>query len=56
MGHWSTAKSAVYLDIHLEIDNEDRLMTKLYDKRDYFNFPIVNFSFIFNNIPTAHAY
>jgi hypothetical protein len=31
-------------------------MTKLYDKRDYFNFPIVNFSFIFNNIPTAPAY
>ena len=33
-----------------------RLRTKLYDKRDYFNFPIVNFPFICNNIPTVPAY
>jgi hypothetical protein len=39
-------RSASYLDIHLEIDNEGRLRTKLYDKRDDFNFPIVNFPFI----------
>ena len=32
-----------YLDLHLEIDSEGRLRTKLYDKRDDFNFPIVNF-------------
>ena len=32
--------SASYLDLHLEIDNEGRLRTKLYDKRDDFNFPI----------------
>jgi hypothetical protein len=38
-----TDSSASYLDLHLEIDNEGRLRTKLYDKRDYFNFPIVNF-------------
>ena len=56
MWHWSTSKSAAYLDIHLEIDNEGRLMTKLYDKRDYFNFPIVNFSFIYINILAAPAY
>jgi hypothetical protein len=31
-------RSASYLDIHLEIDSEGRLRTKLYDKRDYFNF------------------
>ena len=37
-----TDKSASYLDLHLEIDSEARLRTKLYDKRDYFNFPIVN--------------
>jgi hypothetical protein len=30
-------------DLHLEIDSEGRLRTKLYDKRDDFNFPIVNF-------------
>ena len=35
-----------YLDLHLEIDSEGRLRTKLYDKRYDFNFPIVNFPFI----------
>ena len=33
------------------IDSEGRLRTKLYDKRDGFNFPIVNFPFICSNIP-----
>jgi hypothetical protein len=28
----------------------------LYDKRDDFNFPIVNFPFICSNIPAAPAY
>jgi hypothetical protein len=36
------AISASYLDLHLEIDNEGRLRAKRYDKRDDFNFPIVN--------------
>jgi hypothetical protein len=31
--------SASYLDIHLEIDSEMWLRTKLYDKRDDYNFP-----------------
>jgi hypothetical protein len=35
-----TDRSASYLDLHLEIDNEGRLRTKLYDKRDDFNFPL----------------
>jgi hypothetical protein len=35
-----------YLDLHLEIDSEGRLRTKLYDKRDDFNFPVVDFPFI----------
>ena len=43
------------LDLHLEIDSEERLRTKLYDKRDDFNFHIVNFPFIRSTIPTAHA-
>jgi hypothetical protein len=51
-----TDTSASYLDLHLEIDSEGRLRTKLYDKRDYFNFSIVNFPFICSNIPTAPAY
>ena len=40
-----TDRSASYLDLHLEIDREGRLRTKLYDKKDDFNFPIVNFPF-----------
>ena len=51
-----TDGSASYLDIHLEIVSEGRLRTKLYDKRDDFNFPIVNFLFICSNIPAAPAY
>jgi hypothetical protein len=35
---------------------EGRLRIKLYDKRDDFNIPIVNFSFICSNIPAAPAY
>jgi hypothetical protein len=45
-----------YLDLQLEIDSEGRLRTKLYDKRDDFNFPIVNFPFIYSNISAAPAY
>jgi hypothetical protein len=45
-----------YLDLHLEIDSEGRLRTKRCDKRDDFNFPIVNFPFIYSNIPAAPAY
>ena len=51
-----TDTSASYLDLHLEIDGEGRLRTKLYDKRDVFNFSIVNFPFICSNIPAASAY
>jgi len=36
-------KSASYLDLDLEIEE---LENKLYDKRDDFTFPIVNFPFI----------
>jgi len=51
-----TDRSASYLDLHLKIDSERRLRMKLYDKRDYFNFPIVNFPFICSNIPAEPAY
>ena len=47
-------RSASYL--HLEIDSEEWLRTKLYDKRDDLNFPIVNFPFSCSNIPAAPAY
>ena len=51
-----TDRSASYLNLHIEIDSDGRLRTKLYDERDDFNFPIVNFSFISSNIPAVPAY
>ena len=51
-----TPTSASYLDLHLEIDSRGKLKTKLFDKRDSFNFPIVNFPFLSSNIPAAPAY
>ena len=50
-----TSSSASYLDLYLYIDN-GRLKSKLYDKRDDFDFPIVNFPFLSSNIPTSPAY
>ena len=47
-----TAASSSYLDCYLYIDN-GKLTTRLYDKRDYFNFPI---PFLSSNIPSAPAY
>jgi hypothetical protein len=41
-----TDRSASYLDLHIEINSEGRLRMKLYDKKDYFNFPVVNLPFI----------
>jgi len=45
-----TARYALYLG------SECQVRTKLYDKGDDFNFPIVNLPFICSNIPTAPAY
>ena len=35
---------------------ESLLRVRLYDKRDYFNFPIVNFPFLSSSIPSTPAY
>ena len=43
------------MDCYPYIDN-GKLSTRLYDKRDDFNFPIVNFPFLSSNIPSAPAY
>lgn len=51
-----TNMSASYLDLHLKIDSEGRLRTKLFDKTDGFNFPIENFRFIRSTVPAAPAY
>ena len=50
-----TAASSSYLDCHLYIDI-GKLAIRLYDERDDFNFPIVNFQFLSSNIPSAPAY
>jgi hypothetical protein len=39
-----TASSASFLDMYLEFDDSGQLSTKIYDKRDDFNFKIINFS------------
>jgi hypothetical protein len=44
-----------FLDLCLEI-NDNKLTTCLYDKRDDFNFNIVNFPFLSSNIPSSPAY
>ena len=36
----NTHRTASFLDLHLEIDRDGLLRTKLYDKRDDFNFPL----------------
>ena len=48
--------SPSYLDILLEKDTNGNLTTKLYDKRDDFNFSIVNFPYLCSNIPSSPAY
>jgi hypothetical protein len=48
--------SASYLGILLNIDSNGRLTTTLFDKRDDFDFVIVNFPFLCSNIPLSPAY
>jgi hypothetical protein len=38
-----TASSASFLDLFLEFDDSGQISTKIYDKRDDFNFKIINF-------------
>ena len=45
--------SAWYNDLHIDIANEDRIRTVIYDKKNYFNFPTVNILFICSIIPVA---
>ena len=52
----NTSKSASYLDFYLEMKNGGQLKSKLYDKRDDLNFPIVNSPFLCSNIQAAPAY
>ena len=38
-----TASSASFLDLYFEFDDSGQIRTKIYDKRDDFNFKIINF-------------
>ena len=40
----------------LEFDDSGQISTKIYDKRDDFNFKIINFPNICSNIPASPAY
>ena len=47
---------ASYLDLLFTRDKSYNITTKLYDKRNAFDFHIVNFPFMSSNIPSAPAY
>ena len=47
---------ANYLDLIFITGSNNRLHTKLYDKRDDFDFHIVNFPFLSSNIPFGPSY
>ena len=46
---------AAFLDLNLSIHN-DIVSTKIYDKRDDFNFDIVNFPFLDGDVPRCPSY
>ena len=46
---------AAYLDLHFSISN-DIVSTKIYDKRDDFDFEIVNFPFLDCDVPRSLSY
>jgi hypothetical protein len=41
---------------YLEFDDSGQISTKIYDKRDDFNFKIINFPNMCSNIPASPAY
>ena len=46
---------AAFLDLHLSIFN-DIVSTKIYDKREHFDFEIVNFPFLDGDVPRSTSY
>ena len=46
---------AAFLDLHLSFSN-DIVSTKIYDKRDDFDFEIVNFPFLDGDVPRSTSY
>jgi hypothetical protein len=51
-----TASPASFLDFYLEFEDSGQLSTTIYDKRDDFNFKIMNFPNMCSNIPASPAY
>jgi hypothetical protein len=51
-----SSTSASCLDVLLNMDAGEKLTTQLYDKRDDFNFAIVNFLYTCSNIPLSPVY
>ena len=47
---------AAFLDLHLSITNIDIVSTKINDKRDDFDFEIVNFPFLDGDVPLSTSY
>ena len=45
-----------FIDLLLNIEKDSRLRVKIYDKRDDFNFDIVNFPFLCGNVPQSPSY
>ena len=46
---------AAFLDLHLSVSNNN-VSTKIYDKRDDFDFEIVNFPFLDGDVPRSTSY
>ena len=53
--HYVDEKEISFLDLHLSI-SDGFVQTKLYDKRDYFDFEIVNFPFLDGDVPRSTPY
>ena len=51
----SSVTEAPFLDLNLSITN-GIVSSKIYDKRDDFNFEIVNFPFLDGDVPRSHSY
>jgi hypothetical protein len=51
-----SSTSASYLNVLLKLDTNEKITTQLYDKRDDFNFSIVNFPYRCSNILASPAY
>ena len=52
---YTSDTEVAFLDLHLSFSN-DIVSTKIYDKRDDFDFKIVNFPFLDGDVPRSTSY